>query len=168
MLSATLFSAVLAFAPSGDIATPDFNTQLDRAEVVGDGGDLQVVAYDAEGEVVGIIALWVDSRGRVHVVSDYGDGYAETVITDGQAHTTATLPAEVLSERAEMIAELVVQAPGRDPQPKKSWLVCGAKVAVTAGSCATAQAIGCVGGAVMSACECLPLLVKEWKEKSCF
>jgi hypothetical protein len=37
----------------------------------------------------------------------------------------------------------------------------------TAVSCAAVQAFLCVGGAVVSACECLPLVVDEFKELEC-
>lgn len=52
-----------------------FAHAFDRVETLQDG-DAQILAYDAAGTVVGSLAVWQDTRGRVHVSADYGDGSA--------------------------------------------------------------------------------------------
>jgi hypothetical protein len=101
MLTPTIISTVLALAPPTDLPPPDFSVQLDSVEFIDGGDDVQLVAYDASGEIIGSIAFWRDRGGGLHVLSDYGDGYAEVVIVDGEATIATTLdrPSWVIARR---------------------------------------------------------------------
>jgi hypothetical protein len=92
MYTTAVISTVLALAPPTELAPPDFGSQLDTVEFIDGGEDVQLVAYDAGGEVIGSIALWVDERERIHLVSDYGDGYAEVIAVDGGGHRRCDAP----------------------------------------------------------------------------
>ena len=118
MFTAQFLSAALAASTpdTPDIyrAPPDFGATLDRTEFSGIDTEVQLVAFDAEGEVIGMIALWVEPDGRIILTSDYADGYAETVMVDGRARTEATLPPEVITTRAAaMLGALDLDYAGR-------------------------------------------------------
>jgi hypothetical protein len=164
MFPPTIISTVLALAPPTDLARPDFGSQLDSVEFIDGGEDVQLVAYDAGGEVIGSIAFWRDRGGGLHVLSDYGDGYAEVVFVDGEATITATLAPAVVGDRAALIGDRLYHE-GHGPKGKP-WASCAFSVLGTAASCAAATPI-CPLTAIPLACNCLPLIVKEWEGKKC-
>lgn len=110
MFTTPIISALLALAPPAE--TPrEFDARLDHADFIsaGDGGGAEIVGYDAAGETVGVIVVWVDSRGRLHLDSDYDDGYASIVFEDGEARIHSTLPASVVSTRAGLLGARLVR-----------------------------------------------------------
>ncbi|HLT38700.1 MAG TPA: hypothetical protein VK034_20570, partial [Enhygromyxa sp.] len=143
MLTTLLYSTVLAASPQPAEPLPDFATQLDRAELIGDGDELQLVGCDSAGEVVGAIAIWIDDRERMHLASDYGDGYAETVVEGDRADTQSTLPADEIGRRADLMLDRLA-TPGVGPQ--EGWFMCAAKTGVAVGACSASGlvlAFGC-------------------------
>jgi hypothetical protein len=157
MFTTTLLLSHLAL---NDPATPpdSFANRLDHAELLANGDhDVQLVAYDHAGEVIGTIALWVDERGAHHLESDYDDGYASTVVIDGRDRTMSTLSGEVIAARAQAITDIMVA-----PQAGKLW--CATKIAGAAALCAplvAGNALGvfsCPAGIIWAWCECAPVL----------
>lgn len=158
MLTATILSALLAGSPGADATARDFAAQLDHAEFVSDE-DLQLIAYDARGAVIGTIALWLDERGRVHLVSDYADGYANVLVVDERATIDATLAPEVIRERADLVLSKLLS--GSSNPPRRSPLVCAATIASAVGLCAVGGAvvvITCPAGVILALCACAPVL----------
>jgi hypothetical protein len=164
VITPTIMSTVLALAPPTDLAPPDFSAHLDSVEFIDGGEDIQLVARDANGEVIGSIALWVDERGRIHVLSDYPDGYAETVIDSESVLIDATLSPTAVMGRAAQFGERLYRDWGQDPQEGVGS--CAFSVVATAGSCVAATIL-CPISAIPLACNCVPLIVPEWTKKKC-
>jgi hypothetical protein len=151
-----LLSTTIALSPLADPAPQDFESRLDHVEFEGDESDAQLIAYDAEDEVIGIISIEIGPGERVYLASDYGDGYAETTVVDGEARTEATLPGEVISLRAK----LVLSRAGR--HGAENWFSCAALVGGAVALCAPPLVAGaivvtCPTGIGLAACECFPL-----------
>jgi hypothetical protein len=166
MFTTAFISTALALGPPTELAPPDFGSQLDAVEFIDGGEDVQLVAYDAGGEVIGMIALWVDERERVHLASDYGDGYAEIVVVDGVATVDTTLPPEVTRERAQlMLARLDPSA----TRGKPSAVRCATTIAIGVGACSPvvggAIVVTCPAAVFLAFCECAELL--EIKSSAC-
>jgi hypothetical protein len=161
MLETAAFSTALALAPPTELAPPDFGSQLDTVEFIDGGDDVQLVAYDVGGEVIGMIALWVDERERIHLSSDYGDGYVEAILDHDRVTVDSTLPAAVAEERVRLILA------GLNPQEGKGWLGCALSVGASAASCSLALP-SCPFAMGAAACHCLPLAVKEFEGHSCY
>jgi len=133
---------------------------IDTAEVVSSGDDVQLIAYDARGEVIGVIALWKDTAGRIHLASDYNDGYTEAIYSDdaADAFVEASLPPDVISRRAD----LMLLAIRESPYETRSVLTCAAGVVGGAALCQ--PGIGpwivatCPTALVLASCECFPLV----------
>jgi hypothetical protein len=162
MLTPAVISTVLALAPPTDLAPPDFSVQLDSVEFIDGGEDVQLVAYDAGGEVIGSIAFWASEDGAVWVVSDYADGYTVVAISPaGDVRTESTLSPDVTAARAIVIGERI------DPDSVQEGKgACALSAAGTVISCAAAS-WWCPFTAISTACNCLPLIVKEWEGKKC-
>lgn len=137
--------------------------QLNHTELTGGANDMQLVAYDHAGDVLGSIALWTDPDGTTWIVSDYGDGFSQVMITpDGEVSTEATLPSEVIAARAELIIDTIQN----QSEPQEGKVSCALSLAGTVVSCAAASWF-CPVTAISTACNCMPLVVKEWKGKKC-
>lgn len=101
------------------------------------------------------------------LAADYADGYLLVGVDPGRSvivHSEQSLPASVLEHRASVIEELANQAHSAGDH---SWGECAWKAAGTVGACAMARPFGCVFGAVKSACACVPMIVREFKEYEC-
>jgi hypothetical protein len=164
MFTPAIVSTVLALAPPTDLAPPELDQQLDSVEFVDGGEDVQLIAYDVDGEVIGMIAVWVDEHGRVHVLSDYADGYAESVIEGEDVLLDSTLSPTVVMERAARLGEWLYLDSSQDPQEGAGS--CAFSVVATAGSCVAASIL-CPISAILLACNCLPLVVPDWAKKRC-
>ena len=144
-----------------DVAPPEFEQALDHVELVRSDSDAQIIAYDGDGDVIGTIALWVEDDGRIILASDYADGYAETVMSDGRASTESSLPPEIIERRADAISlELDIAGPDVGPQEGK-WGCAISTVSVVL-ACAT-PAWGCPFALYGAACACLPLAMKDFQ-----
>lgn len=174
MFATILFTLVLNPQPLDPTSTPTplptaavhstFTAQLDRAEVVDSGDDVQMIAYDRQGAVIGSIALWAEPDGTVWTVSDYADGFSLVVVhPDGRVRLDGTLAPVLVEERAELV---IASLDSSDPAQAR-WLSCAARTGVMIGTCATGNLFACPFSAVLAACECLPKLEPKWKNKSC-
>lgn len=162
MTGSILFTSYLVFAPPPP--PTDFDVQFERSEAVAGEDELQLIAYDRAGEVIGTIAFWVEPDGATGVLSDYGDGYAVVLISpEGEVHTDTTLPREVVSERADLIAS---HLDPYDPQEAK-WVACAGLTGIMVATCGAGNIWACPFTAIMAACECLPKLEPKWKNKRC-
>jgi hypothetical protein len=160
----TILFTFLALSPQGTSAYPDFGAALDHAEVVDGGDDVQMIAYDPSGAVIGSIALWVGTDGATYSVSDYAEGYSQvTILPDGSVLTEGNLPAELAAERADLVLAAI---DANDPAQAK-WMRCAVATGIMVGTCATGSIIACPFSAMAAACECLPKLEPKWKNKSC-
>jgi hypothetical protein len=155
LLTTISFATTLGSPPG---TPPTFADRLEHAEFIGSDSDAQIVAYDHAGEVMGTIALWVEPNGQIYLASDYGDGYAETVVIDGRARTDSTLPAEVITARADAVLN-AIEVSG----PQEGWFTCSLVVVAGAGACVAASIIGCPVGIYSAGCACLPLAMKDFK-----
>lgn len=163
MFTAPILSWVLA-------AAPEASTQTDALEIARvektDTGDVQLVAFDTDGEVVGSVALWSED-GRLHLASDYADGYEETVILDGRARRTSTLPDGIAAERAQVMLDILASS-----EPQAGKVGCGLGVFLAIAACHPASvaaligAAACPGAVYHAACECAqyvgPKPPEEW------
>lgn len=163
MTPSIVLTSVLAFTPPPP-TTVTFDNQFDHSELIAGDDELQLVAYDHTGEVIGSIALWVNPEGATGILSDYGDGYALVLVTpEGEVLTDTTLPRDVAMERADLIAS---HLDPYDPVQAK-WLKCAAFTGALVATCATGSIWACPFTAILAACECLPQLEPKWKNKSC-
>jgi hypothetical protein len=157
-LTATLISTVMALAPPTDLAPPDFDVQLESVELIDAGGDVQLIAYDASGEVIGVIALWVEDA-RTYLTFDYADGYADVVVVDGEAEIDATLPADEVQWRTNM---MVARLDSEGVRGRPTALTCAATIAAATALCLPAIGapiiITCPAGVAFAVCECAPVL----------
>ena len=165
VLTTTLLT--LTLAPPPNLPLRPFEVEIDRTEYTNDGENVEIVAYDDHGTVIGVIALFVDSHGDLRIVSEYEEGFADAVIdAKGVAHVTTDLPAETVERRAEAIADkLATTGMG----PYEGWGMCAAKVLVAVGACMGPHYVWTCGpGAFIAACECIPLMVpKDWEYQEC-
>jgi hypothetical protein len=110
MSSGSLLCAALLTAGvfGGSVAAPrSFESEL--AEVVVEEGEagVELLAYDAEGVIIGILALWVDDDGDVHVASEYDDGYGDVVIVGEVPYVQTSLPLATIEARAGLITDVL-------------------------------------------------------------
>jgi hypothetical protein len=168
MFTIPTLATVLAIVPQPPTAKapPEFTAELHRAEFVIGDDDVVLHAYDVDAQVIGSIALWAERDGTIVVVSDYGDGFAQTtILPSGQVVTEATLSAEAIAERAVAMANQL----NREYAPQAQaagWLSCSLSVVGTAISCAGAQP-WCPIAASVAACNCVPLMSEEFEEMKC-
>lgn len=140
-------------------APPDpFVARLDRAEASVSGEDVQLVAFDRGGEVIGTVALWIDERGAHHLEADFDDGYSSTVVIDGRDRTTSTLPGDALAARTAAMTDVMVGPAA------KGELACAVRIASAIALCAPI-AVGkvwgiftCPAGVIIAWCACTPVL----------
>lgn len=164
-----LLTALTATSPTIDAppdAPPDFTETIEHTEFYGTETEAQFIAFDAHGEVIGTIALWIEDDGRLVLASDYADGYAETVVADDHASTEANLPPSVIRRRANAMVntlevKLDISAPGRVQQDAVG---CALATAAAAGACSppsVATGVGivaCAAAVYVASCACLPLV----------
>jgi hypothetical protein len=165
MTTATILSWVLAAAPEPSTPTTEVSDLvIARVEMI-DTGDVQLVAYDTAGEIIGSVALWT-VESRMYIASDFEDGYDEIEIIDGRASRTSTLPDGVAPTRVSAMLDLLAQS---DPQEGK--ISCGLSILGTAiacaGSAALLPAIGCVTGTYEVACHCAEFIGPKPPEEWC-
>ena len=166
LLTASLSGSSVA-APSNPTSNLAFESNL--ADVTIEDGDLgvELIAYDDAGGVIGLLMLWVDDGGDVHIASEYDDGYADVVIIADVPHVQADLPLATVEARARLISD-VVASTGTGPQ--ESWFTCGLRAGLAVAACSgagLALVAGCPTASAYAACECLPLMVEKWKHKKC-
>lgn len=171
---ASLLTAALTTARAPDHAPLDFTAVIDHAELTRSDRDLQIVAYDRRGEVIGTIALWVEPGGEIFLASDYADGFAETMVTDGRARTEATLPSQTIKRRANAIlTELEYDSVERGPQEGAgSWFWCVSSTFAAVGACVGGAAaigplIACPGLAASATCLCITAVAEEVGGRPC-
>lgn len=142
MPGSIVFNSPLPLAPPP--LTVDFKAQLHHSKVITREDELKLIAYDHAGGVIGRITLQVAADGVTGVYCDYADGYAVILITlEGEVATGASLPREVVVERADLIASHV------EPY------------------CPSEDNVPCPFTAIVQACECLPKLNPKSKDQSC-
>lgn len=154
MHTLALLAALTATAEEPD----NLAAAIEQAEITGTESEVQIVAFNARGEIVGTIALWLEPDGRLVLASDYADGYAETVVTDRRAQTEATIPPEAIAARADA---MVGALDGR--RTRADLLGCALSAGTAAAACsppsvaAGVGVVGCAAGVYLAACVCLPL-----------
>lgn len=160
-----MFRLILAFTLLGSPATlapphePDFAKRLESADITISDSDVLITAFDHVGRPIGTIAMWTDERGAIHLESDYDDGYAATIVLNG-VQIEATLPPEIIAERAQLIVDLLDE-PGSGPV--EGWAACAGRTALAVGACTAASwsVILCGASSFLAACECIPLVVPD-------
>jgi len=151
MIPLLLTVTTTMFAPTPvalDVDTIDVDA-IDRVETIADG-DAQLVAYDAAGVVIGTLAVWQDSRGRIHITADYSDGSAKLVVVDGElvSFVSDLEPATLAHRNALMIAHL-----SPDDQ-QAGWVMCGATAGAAVGFWGTGNPIAGAFSTIAAYCTC--------------
>jgi hypothetical protein len=159
MLNAMLLA--LLIDPRVQAPISGFSAQLDHTEILVGGDDVQLIARDHQGAVIGSIVLWVEADGSTWAMSDYADGFAVAMIhPDGPIRLDGTLAPALVADRAERMVSTL------DPAQAK-WFRCTTILAVMVGSCASGNLTTCPRSAITAACECLPGGQPRWKTTSC-
>lgn len=70
-----------------------------------------------------------------------------------------------VDKRLATILDIVTQTDGGSTSSSPAG--CGWAVVGAVAGCVAVQPLFCVGGGIVSACECLPLFVDEFKETEC-
>jgi hypothetical protein len=149
MLTATIFSCVLAAAPG---ASPNNEAPTQpRADVTHGPDWARVLTYDAAGEVSAEIIVWsVDEEIRVDGMFPDGASMTATVL-DGEL---ADVECVDCASAREQIA-VVLDDMSLPETLQASWLKCAGYAALTVGEIATGHPWLAVPTAVLAACECL-------------
>jgi hypothetical protein len=149
MLTATIFSWVLAAAPGP--STPTDEAPPPRAEVTSGPDWAGVLTYDDAGEVSAEIVVWsVDQEIRVDAVFPDGASMNATVV-DGEL---ADIECDDCASAREQIEAVLDDMPLVETL-QASWLKCAGYAALTVGELATGHPWLAVPTAVLAACECL-------------
>jgi hypothetical protein len=167
MLTESLLLTLLLSAPSTpppELSAPEFDQRLAFAELTGNADELQLIGYDTNGEPIGTIAIWTDSRGAVHIEHDYQDGYASIVIIGDRPTVTGTLVPDIVSERAEYMAERLRASDEPVSGPKAR---CARRLALAGVMCAPLLSgnpwgvgvgiVTCPYNVIEAWCKCAPL-----------
>jgi hypothetical protein len=142
----------LSDAPGGK--SVDF--VVDRAEVQTWDNSSHLLTYDADGEVTASLVIWADESGKLRFDADFADGVRLSAVIVGEKVEIESDDANEVIARVEAIDDYLTT---NDEQLKGSWLTCAAKTAATAFYCASANAVLCISGTVIAACDCIPLIV---------
>jgi hypothetical protein len=165
-------------APSGpvggaplDVAAPDFNPE--RADVtVDEDGTLEILALDADGEMVGAL-LAMPTPEHVQIDASFRDGYVSFVMVLDPAvpfvqDMRSDLPTSIAAERVTTLLSFV-DAPTSGPfeATKRGCMLKFAAISMTCGAAiffpgAQLAALGCAWAYIESLCECsayLPLKI---------
>jgi hypothetical protein len=152
----TLLSWVLAGAP----ASPAESFTVVEVDMERSDESTQLTAYGPDGEVAGEVFMWADADGRIRLDAMFADGLYLSVATDGNDVTIDTDDAAAVAMRMDEITAALEQASGE-------WGTCAWEAGVAAIECVAVRPILCIGGTIVAACTCLPLLVDEWEGYSC-
>jgi hypothetical protein len=156
----------------GALADPDpyldpFLNALDRVEFSSDDSSrIELLAYDADDQLVGTLALQYAENGTVQFVAEFDDGAALVEIEDGSVITRhSDLPDVVVARRAEAIGLEI------DSGVQARWWKCAGMTALTVHNCSNpATALWACGvSSFLAACECLDYLADkyEWRHDEC-
>lgn len=155
MAGSILFDGELAFVRSSS-AAPGFGARFDHTRAVLGENELRLLACDRSGRVLGTIVVWIDDNDATGVYCVYPDGFAVVLVTpDGEVLTDATLPRQVVVERADLIISCLepyepdeagqLGEAAADREPDGQWT--------------------CSLGVIVSACKCLPETQPAWKTR---
>jgi hypothetical protein len=159
MHTATILSWVLASAPES--STPTATPPRATVELEHTDDSVQVTARDTDGEVSAELFLWTDGEGRLRFDAAWPDGLYLSVIDDGEDATIDTDDQAEAAARLELLDVTIREATAR------RWVPCVFGILATGAACAAAQPVWCVGGAVVAACECMPLTSKKLEDIEC-
>lgn len=154
-------STILSWALAGAPAAPADPFTVVAVDMQRSDESIQLTAFDPNGELAAEVFVWVDANSLIRLDAMFADGLYMTVSTDGTNVTIETEDAEEVSMRIDEIALAL------DQTTSAEWGTCAWEAGVAAIECATVRPILCIGGTILAACTCLPLLVDEWKGKSC-
>jgi hypothetical protein len=155
----TILSWALAGAPASttDSAPPRATVEVERTD-----DTVQITERDLHGEVSAELFMWTDRDGRLRFDATWPDGLYLSVINDGEDATIDTADRAEVATRLELLDAAIQSA-----STGKGWVGCVFGVAATAAACAAVHPFWCVGGGLVAACECLPLVVKEFEDIEC-
>lgn len=151
-----MVAAVLASAPE---SPPDTFT-VERVEVDRSDTSVHLIPLDANGEPTGEVVFWVDGDERIHLDANFADGHYLSATVDGEDVTIETDDREQVAARVD---EIRASLDGTEA----SLGGCGWAVAGAVAGCVAVIPWACVGGAIVSACECLPIAVDEFEGMDC-
>jgi hypothetical protein len=136
-----------------------------RVELVRDGDESVLYAYDADDEITGEITispsgLQASFNGLFVEAELAADGTTISVECGGVACGDADL--ETAAAQIGAILAVLVQ-----PQPEALTLRCALHIAASAGACAASGVVaglGCLAGYYLAACECMGTVMVNGKD----
>lgn len=162
-----IFSWVLAVAPPA--TTPFDAASVSHIEVVSANEATEVLVHDEAGEISATLVIWIDSDERVRLDADFADGlYLSAAVVDGEDPVIESNNRAQVAERMATIMGHADELGFPDGGTMSASIGgCGWGVISTAAACAAVRPIFCVVGGVITACNCLPLIVEELEDHSC-
>jgi hypothetical protein len=152
-MTLSTISLVVALAPAPATEPPAAEPlDVSDAEVVQGDRSAHLLMYDAEGEVSAEVIVWVDEQDRHRFDVAFPDGVYLSATTDGEEVVIDSPDAADVAARVEAIDRFLAT---EQPQAKGSKVWCAGSLLLTAGACAASSLLGCMGGAVVSACVCV-------------
>lgn len=138
----------------------DVDAQPQHVRIEEHADATEIVALDSSGAAIGLISVWVGS-GVIHVDADYDDGYLHVELDGDRPIIDSNLDPDVARERALLLGAML--EPGLVPY---GWGACAFAATGTIIAAATANP-WVIGGAIASACSCLPVMVEEFEDLEC-
>lgn len=158
---------MLAVAPTSPIETTGVEqiapTHIDRVAVEQTDDSAYVLGYGVDGEPAIELAIW-HAEGEPRLAATLPSGaYLFVSLNDGEA----TIDAQDREAVAAQLAELNEAMDVGVETEQAGWVDCAVSTAGAVGGCIVVAVLGCVGGSIMAACSCLPLLVEEFETYDC-
>ena len=157
---------LLLDADNPDPNVDPFLDALDRVEFSSDDSRIELLAYDADDQLIGTLALHYHEDGTVQLAADFDDGAALVEIHGGSVtQRYSGLLDSVIARRAEAVGLAL------DSGPQAGWWKCAGMVALTIHNCWNpATALWACGiSSFLAACECLDYLGDKygWVHDEC-
>lgn len=165
----SLPTLLTAFALFTDPAEPS-PWSADRADVRADDDDLEILAFDANGDLAGTLLLTLPPTpddGPIMIEANFPDGYATAPLLIGELDGPPTIETDLtLAEAERRIEALLAFIPdagldvGRLGEPltrKQCVVMFGTATVVCAGAALTGNigiALGCFGTTQSAICSC--------------
>jgi hypothetical protein len=155
---AVILTAIIGVDPIAFTATPIDHVAVERTD-----DSAYVLGYGVDGEPAIELAVWhVEGEPRLAATLPSG-AYVFVSLHDGEATIDALDREAVAGQLAELNEALDVDA----MTEQAGWVDCAVSAGTAVGGCIAVAFIGCVGGSILAACSCLPLVVDEFEEYDC-
>lgn len=138
-------------------------TPIDHVDVEQTDDSAYVIGYDADGEPAIELAIW-HAEGEPRLAAMLPSGaYLFVSLHEGEARIDGQDREAIAAQLAELDAVLDIDA----DTTQAGWVDCAVGVGTAVGGCVAVTVLGCVGGSILAACACLPLVVEEFEPYDC-